>query len=419
MNARIRTLVAASMALVAASCARDDAPVFEAAGAVEVDGGAPACAPRAGAPLRVDTLVTGLEVPWDVAFLPDGRALVTERPGRIRVVEADGTLRPEPWAELDVYAMQEVGLMGVDAVAGPDGTDVYVSATVRRTGGNVVVRMTRGIMRRIVRALDPERGHPTTLQVLRLRDAGGRAGTPDVVVEGIPSFMIHGGGALRVGADGALYLTNGDGAAHHVAQDPASRRGKILRYALDGSVPADNPTTDSPVYALGIRHVQGLAWHPERGRLLAVDHGPSGMASEGNRTDRDELNVVGPGENLGWPIVAGATEGGPWTSPIVTWTPAIAPAGLAVYTGDSGPWSGSAFVTGLRGTSLRRLDLEETDAGLRVVCEETLLPTSFGRLRLVRQAPDGTLWVGTSNRDGRGVPRDRDDMILRIHPPVA
>jgi glucose/arabinose dehydrogenase len=231
-----------------------------------------------------------------------------------------------------------------------------------------------------------------------------------------------------------MYVSNGDAADHWRAQIPTSLRGKLLRFQPDGWVPASNPIPGSPVYALGIRHVQGIGWHPGAGRLLVVDHGPTGLPTEDYRTDHDELNAVSPGANLGWPIVAGGSEGGGLTSPILTWTPALAPAGLAVYSGGHPEWEGSAFVTGLRGTSLRRIVLESVTAtageaaqgtgaaagaalDIRARCEETLLRTDFGRLRLVREAPDGSVWVGTSNRDGRGLPREGDDRLLRIRPP--
>ncbi|MEQ9400291.1 MAG: PQQ-dependent sugar dehydrogenase [Longimicrobiales bacterium] len=392
-------------------------PDLDPRGAVEVATEVSACTPTVPAEgLRVDTLASGLTVPWDVAFLPGGRALVTERPGRIREVDPAGRLVDEPWAELDVYSVDEVGLMGIDAA--PDGRSVYVSATVRSASGGLAGFFGR-VGRRVQRALDPEKGHPTTLQVVRIPVlADGRAGQAEVVVEGLPSFLLHGGGALRFGPDGALYVTNGDGAEHVTAQRPDSRRGKILRYDEDGRAAAGNPTPGSPVWALGIRHVQGLAWDPVTGAMVAIDHGPTSMPTENGRRDRDELNVVEAGANFGWPIVTGVTEGGPWTSASMQWTPAIAPAGLALMDGV-GPWSGSAFVTGLRGTSLRRIEFDRTSGQPVPACEETLLSTAYGRLRLVRPAPDGTLWVGTSNQDGRGIPRDGGDLLLRMHPPTS
>lgn len=388
---------------------------LNAAGAVEVESTLPACA-VASAPLRVDTVATGLEVPWDVAFLPDGRALVTERAGRIRVVGPDG-LEADAWATLDVYDRDEVGLLGIDVAYEGMTPWVYVDHSYRSNPSSAVAQLAGKISRRIVRAIDPELGHPTTLRVVRYPiTPEGHAGPPEIVVSEIPSFQLHGGGALRVGPDSMLYLANGDGAAYAVSQVPSSLRGKLLRFRLDGGIPEDNPQPESPVWVEGVRHVQGLAWDGATGAMLAIDHGPSGLPSEGGRTDRDELNVVRPGDNLGWPVVTGVTEGGPWTSAVAAWTPAIAPAGLEMYEGPEAAWTGSAFITGLRGASLRRVELDRSGGTPAPTCEEVMLPSKWGRLRLVREAPDGSLWVGTSNRDRRGTPRAEDDLILRIRP---
>ena len=163
--------------------------------------------------------------------------------------------------------------------------------------------------------------------------------------------------------------------------------------------------------------MQGLAWHPDTDELFAIDHGPSGMEQEDYRGNRDELNVVRPGDHLGWPIVTGTTSGDGLRSALMSWTPAIAPAGLAIYDGPVEAWFGDAFVTGLRGETLRRLDLEASgDASWRVTCEDVLFQQDFGRLRFVRVAPDGTLWISSSNGDGRGVPREEGDVILRVRP---
>jgi len=371
--------------------------------------------------LRVDTMATGLAVPWDIVFLDDGRALFTERAGRIRVMSADGTLDPLAWAELPIYAQEEIGLMGIDARPTPDGgVEVFVSATYRSSSGGTVERVLGGAWRRVVRRLDPERGHPTTLHVLRLREVDGRGGAPEVLVEGIPAFMLHGGGALRLGPDDLLYVANGDAAAPWTAHDPRSLRGKILRYDTEGRPRGVIPGAATPVYAMGVRHVQGLTWEPESGQLFAIDHGPTGMEQEGYRGNRDELNAVGPGDHLGWPVATGTTVGGPFVSALMTWVPAIAPGGLDLYAGSADAWRGSAFVAGLRGETLRRLELERDGSGSwSVGCEEVVLSREYGRLRLVRTAPDGTIWIGSSNADGRGVPRAEGDMLLRLHPPTA
>jgi len=406
---------------VAMGCDRTPAmPTAEMLGASQLTATLESCSPSSSSNLRIETVASGLDVPWDVVFLPDGRALITERTGQIRVVGADGVLKAEPWASIDVYSPSggEIGLLGIDARQGANGeTEVYLTATVRPPATNPVSRLAGRVGRRVVRLFDPERGQPMTLRVVRLVDRGGRGVEPQVVVADLPSGELHGGGGLRFGPDGLLYTANGDGTEPSRAQRATSRRGKILRYRPDGSIPSDNPIAGSPVFATGVRHVQALDWLPT-GELVAIDHGPTGLAIEGGRGGDDELNVVASGgANLGWPIVTGRTEGGELVSPIAVWSRAIAPAGMTVYRGAGGAWTGSVFVTGLKG-GLRRIVLHQGATGASARCEEVLLPAgTYGRLRLARTAPDGTLWVGTSNRDGRGNARPNDDLVLRLHPP--
>ncbi len=377
----------------------------------------PSCAPSLP-PIAIDTVAVGLEIPWDVAFLRDGRALVTERPGRVRMIDTDGRLREEPWAVLDVGA---TGLMGIEPVPAPNSggpASVYVAEGVDvELGSNALSRALRGAGRRLTRLVDPERGQSRYMRVLRLTDVGGYGGDPTVVVDGLPVGLAHSGGALRLGPDGMLYLTKGEAQWSERAQDPGSVLGKVLRYRPDGTIPPDNPSRGSPVWASGLRDPEGLAWHPTTGDLFVIDHGPNGLEADSVWTDHDEFNAVRRGANLGWPLAVGYSKGGPYTSPLRTWVPGVAPGGLAFYSGDSSPWFGNAFVTGLRGTSLRRLELERSPEGWSVVCEDVLLDSVYGRLRLVRMAPDGTLWVGTSNRDQGGLPRENSDLILRLHPP--
>lgn len=407
-----------TMFLVTSACQTDVHDQSAGASSIrKVDLASASCQPTDPDRIRVDTIARGLEVPWDVTFLADGRALVTERPGRIRVVRADGTLMPEPWIELNVYAENEAGLLGIDHVPTGEGrVDVYVAATVSTLGSRAATRGFRAIGRRVVRAFRPERGHAQYLRVYRIPEIDGLVGPAQVVVDGLPAASVHAGGALRVGPDGKLYLTSGDAGDPGQAQRPATTRGKILRYELDGTVPEDNPDPDSPVWARGMRNPQGLAW-TTGGALLAIDHGPTGLETEAFRTDFDELNVVHPGDNLGWPMVAGASTGGGLTSPIHEWPTAIAPAGLAVLRGSGGTWAGNALVSGLRGTTLERIVLDGEGPSPVSSCREALFHTQLGRIRMVREAPDGTVWVGTSNRDHRGRPRSGSDLILGIVPP--
>jgi glucose/arabinose dehydrogenase len=335
-------------------------------------------------------VASGLEAPWALAFAPDGRIFVTERPGRIRVIEK-GALRSAPWATVNVTSRAESGLMGL-ALA-PDFARsgyVYVAGTFE-SGGRLINR------------------------VLRYTDRNGNGVEPVVVVDNIPSHDYHAGSAVAFGPDGMLYVTAGDAGDPPLAQDRGSLAGKLLRYRPNGSIPPDNPLPGSPVYASGLRNTQGLAWHPTNNTLFATDHGPSG---EGGRSENDELNVIRKGGNYGWPLVIGTEERAGLTPPIAVWTPAIAPSGVAVYTGTAiKEWSGNVFVGGLRGQQLRRVVVAPAPGsatGWKVTAQEALYEKEYGRIRLVRMGPDGALYFGTSNRDGRGSPARDDDRILRI-----
>jgi glucose/arabinose dehydrogenase len=342
----------------------------------------------------VETVATGLEVPWSLALTPDGRLFVTERAGRIRVVTGN-SLDSQPWATLGVREEGEAGLMGL-ALAPDFATSghVYVVGTFASDGGLVN-------------------------RVVRLTERNGRGENPTVIVDDIPAAQFHAGDALAFGPDGMMYVATGDARNPASAQAQGSLAGKILRYAPDGSIPPDNPVSGSPVWAQGLRNPQGLAWDPYTGQLFATDHGPSGFPNERFRTGHDELNAIARGGNHGWPVVAGTGGGAEHIDPVVVWDPAIAPSGLAWYGSDAIPeWTGSLFAAALRGTGLRRVSVEQapgTESGWRATAHEQLLD-GYGRLRAVYAAPDGALYVSTSNRDGRGSPAPNDDRILRLTP---
>lgn len=372
---RLRAAVA-FLVLALLGCGDGSAGGAPPAGSPSSGGGAGS---EEGPAFRVETVAEGLVVPWDLAFAPDGRVFVTERPGRIRVLE-DGVLRDEPWATLDVEATGEAGLMGI--ALDPDWEEnghVYVAGTFRGTGGLVN-------------------------RVVRLTDRGGRGGSPTVLVDGLPSGRFHAGAAVDFGPDGLLYVTIGDAGRPSRAQDPDDLAGKLLRYTPEGA-PAPDNGVGGPVHALGLRNPQGLAWHAGSGDLFASEHGPSGERGRG----RDELNHVVPGANLGWPEAAGM-EGAPrFREPLAAWTPAIAPSGIAVL-GDH------AYLGALRGEQLRRVRLERAGEGWAAGAQEALYENEYGRLRAVVAGPDGALWVTTSNRDGRGRPASSDDRVLRLVP---
>jgi glucose/arabinose dehydrogenase len=353
----------------------------------------------AGAPVRVtlgiDTVARGLDVPWAIAFAPDGRIFVTERVGRIRVIER-GVLRAEPWATLPVSAQGEAGLMGV-ALAPDFATtgELYAVGTFAREGALVN-------------------------RVIRLTDDNGRGVRPTVVLDDIPAAVFHAGDAVAFGPDGFLYIATGDAREPNHARDDGSLAGKILRLRRDGSPAPPNPQPGSLVYARGVRNPQGLTWDPASGQAFATDHGPSGFPNEYFRRDRDELNVVSPDANLGWPTLSGAATDSRFTPPLVEWSsPGIAPSGAAFYTGPAPEWRSSIFVASLKGEQLRRVVVapdSTSPANWRAMSDEALFVGRFGRLRAVAMGADGFLYFTTSNRDGRGIPRPGDDLLLRIRP---
>jgi glucose/arabinose dehydrogenase len=213
-----------------------------------------------------------------------------------------------------------------------------------------------------------------------------------------------------------LYIATGDAGDPRDAADPTSLAGKILRYRPDGSIPADNPFPNSPVYALGLRNVQGMDWHPVTRQLFVTDHGPSGFPNERFRRNNDELNAILPGKNYGWPAVAGADPDRQFVPPVTVWNPGIAPAGMAFYDGPVEKWKQHVFVSGLRGQQLRRLKLEaqREPPGFSVIKSEVLFHEKLGRIRAVVMGPDGHLYFSSSNWDGRGQPRPGDDHIYRL-----
>lgn len=344
---------------------------------------------------KPELVAAGLEIPWAMDFAPDGRIFVTERPGRIRIIE-NGQLRAEPWATLEVVHQGDAGLRGL-ALA-PDFArtrQVFVAGTFRATDGNKITR------------------------VLRFTDRNGRGVEPTVIVDNLPCPDVHAGGALGFGPDAMLYLTMGDVRRLEAVQDVKSPVGKILRYRADGSIPPDNPFPGSPVYALGVRNPQGLAWHPTTGALFATEHGPTNFPGEDGRRDQDELNVITRGANYGWPLVSGLRGDNRFVKPLLEWTPAIAPAGLAICNVKGSPWFGDLFVGGMRGQQLRRIKVAQANESWRVIEEEPLFLNQFGRIRAVAMGRDSALYFATSNRDGDGkdskLAAANDDRLFRLN----
>ena len=328
---------------------------------------APSPEPSSGPPRVTGVVATGLEAPWGLDFLPDGDAVVTERDSR-RVLRVTATGDVTELGVLEAAVPDnEGGLLGV-AVSPDFGSDRFLYFYLTTPQDN-----------RIVRA--PLRGS--------------RLGRIEVLLDGIPRGPVHDGGRLAFGPDGLLYASTGEAGNPPLAQDSSSLGGKILRLTPDGDPAPDNPS-GGPVLSLGHRNVQGLAFD-NTGQL---------WASEFGQDTWDELNRIDPGANYGWPLVEG--PGGPrrFERPQQVWsTDDASPSGLAFAAGYL--WMGA-----LQGERLWRVAVR----GDRAVRPRGFFVGEYGRMRTVALAPDGSLWVTTSNRDGRGDPAPDDDRILRIRP---
>ncbi len=353
------------------------------------------------ASFRVATFVDGLENPWSMAFLPDGSMLVTERPGRLRIVQ-DGVLLPEPIA--GTPAVRVYGQGGLLEVAlHPDfASNQLVYLTYAKPNADATQSTT---------ALGRGRLEGNAL-----------TGFEELLeVDGWGPGRDHFGSRLVFDGNGHLFMTMGDRGLQadpadlegHPAQDLSTLRGKVLRLNEDGTVPADNPFVNTPgarpeIWSYGHRSPQGLALDPATGDLWETEHGPQGG---------DELNHILPGRNYGWPVIGYGVEYGGATihaspvregmeQPVEYWVPSIATSGLAIYDGDAFPeWKGSAFVGGLQGQQLVRVPLEGTTSG-----GKEILLDGQGRVRDIRQGPDGLIYVAIEARGGATTP------ILRLEP---
>ncbi|MFQ3584912.1 MAG: PQQ-dependent sugar dehydrogenase [Cyanobacteriota bacterium] len=348
---------------------------------------------RTEQPFRVTALANGLEHPWGMAFLPDGSILVTERPGRLRLVTSNG-LDPQPIAGVpEVVARGQGGLL--DVVLHPEYDEngwIYLAYSAAETPGSAAAGT------RVARArLGPEGLYDLEVifDMARKTPAGQ-----------------HFGARLAFDEDGLLYIATGDRGEPDRAQDLGDHAGKVLRLTDSGGIPADNPFVNQAgalpeVYTYGNRNIQGLTRHPETGAIWFHEHGPRGG---------DEINILAPGVNYGWPLIShgreytgdpvgeGRSEAPGLASPLLHWTPSIAPSGMTFYTGEAFPeWQGNLFVGALAGQHLARLQLE----GDQIVAEERLLEGAVGRIRDVRQGPDGLLYLLTDAPNGS---------LLRLEP---
>ena len=349
--------------------------------------------PSSGSDLKVETVVSGLANPWSIAFLPDGRMLVTEKPGRLRIATREGKLSPPVAGVPPVFAVSQGGLHDVilDRSFVQNGT-IYICYAEPVNGG----------------------GRTALLRARLIDEAAPRLDDVRVIYrqDGPLSTGGHFGCRIVQTPDNNLFLTQGEHFRYRdEAQNLGNHLGKLVRIAPDGSVPQDNPFVGRPgakpeIWSYGHRNMQGAALHPTTGKLWEHEHGPRGG---------DEVNIIEKGRNYGWPVIGygidyngakihEATSKSGMEQPIKYWVPSIAPSGMAFYTGDLFPkWKGSLFVGALAGQMLVRLDLE----GEKVTGEERLLQGLRDRIRDVRMGPDGALYLATDNSAGR---------ILRVSP---
>ncbi|MFI5491632.1 PQQ-dependent sugar dehydrogenase [Actinoplanes sp. NPDC051859] len=311
---------------------------------------------------RPETMATGLDTPWGLAFLPGGDALVAERDtARIMRIPAGGGEPREVYKVPGVAAGGEGGLLGL-AVAEDYAKTKLVYAYFTAATDNRIVRFTLG-----------------------------SSAAPTAVFDGIDKAGIHNGGRIAFGPDKMLYVGTGDASDRPTSQNPDDANGKILRLTPEGKPAPGNPKAGSPVWSLGHRNVQGLAWTADK-TMYAAEFGQNRF---------DELNKIEPGRNYGWPEVEGTANDDRFVNPVATWTTEEAsPSGVAIA-------GNTAYVAGLRGERLWTVPL----GGGKPKAE---LTEKYGRLRTVAVAPDGALWVTTSNTDGRGDVRDGDDRVLRF-----
>jgi len=310
---------------------------------------------------HAEVVAENLEVPWAMAFLPDGRMIFTERPGRVSILDGK---QVKLVANINATASSESGLLGV-AVDPEFNENHYIYLYYTSNNYNRVSRF----------------------------ELGEKLENETVLIDKIPAAQIHDGGRLKFGPDGKLYISTGDASQRELAQDTNSLAGKILRMNPNGSVPLDNPFGNY-VYSYGHRNPQGIAWG-SGGIMYASEHGQS---------SNDEINLITSGSNYGWPVVEGKQTAPGMVSPLRAFTEfTLAPSGLAYY-------QGSLYSAGLRGNQLRQIKLSPD--GRSVVGEEVLFQ-DLGRIRDVVEY-NGYLYISTSNRDGRGIPKSGDDRIIRV-----
>ncbi|MGM0632586.1 MAG: PQQ-dependent sugar dehydrogenase [Pseudomonadota bacterium] len=359
--------------------------------------------------IEVQEFATDLEVIWSIVFSPDERIFVTERPGRVQVLSLDGERRESPWLDITerTFFMGESGLTGLALHPEfPEQPWVYVMYTYTTDDGPLN-------------------------RLSRFRDVDGQAGDEEVLLDGLPAQQrggSHSGGTLEFGGDGMLYVATGDAFERQRSADLDDPAGAVLRLTPEGEVPADNPWPDNPIWAHGLRNVHGLDWQPGTGRLFAADNGPTG---EDGLFGHDRVIILEGGAHHGWPVMVGAAGMDEYVDPILTFNPSMPPADVQFYDGDLMPGlqgdlfvSVLGFMSGDNRQTLQRIRFQDEDDPSRPTAIERWFHDGdgnsvHGRLRALAVGPDGALYVGTSNHDGRQTVekhRQQKDRILRIVP---
>ena len=319
----------------------------------------------------VEITAQGLQAPRAIDISMDGRIFITEKHGSIRVIE-NGTLLAEPVGDINVENIGDGGLLGL--TLHPNFTQNHMFYVYYTYSNNT------GLFNR----------------VLMLQESNNRIIDSKTIVDGIPGGEYRDGGRIKFGPDGKLYVSTGDASIPELSQDLNSLAGKILRVNEDGTIPHDNPFSNSSVYAYGFRNSQGLAWDIESGELYASDQGAAG---------NDEINLVLPGKNYGWPNEE-CNSNGNNTAPLLCFNPSLEPSGITFIISDNLGYANHLLVATLKGSHLREINFETGS-------QNTIL-VGYGRIADVVESGDGSIFVLTSNTDGRALPQQGDDKILRL-----
>lgn len=322
----------------------------------------------------VEIIAQGLQAPRSIDISKDGRIFVSEKRGSIRVVD-NGTLLTEPVGDIKAENIGDAGLLGL--TLHPNFTQNHLFY-VYYTYSN---------------------GTGLFNKVLMLEESNNRIIDSKTILDGIPGDDYRDGGRIKFGPDGKLYVSTGDASIPELSQDLNSLAGKILRINEDGTIPQDNPFSNSPVYAYGFRNVQGLAWAPNSGALYSSDQGGAG---------NDEINLISPGKNYGWPHEEcnSSDEDNRYTPPLLCFNPSLEPSGIAFAFSNKLGYQNHLIVATLKGSHLRDIDF---DSG----SQNTIL-VGYGRIIDLVESEDGSIYVLTSNTDGRALPQQGDDKILRL-----